>query len=347
MFLFKNLQLDEVPWQELDNYPDRVIFQTLPWLRFIEKSQQAKPVVIEISSQRQVIGYLTLLMTKKWGFRILGSPFHGWTTGYLGFNLLPGHSRTLVLKDVPKFLAAEFGCHYFQLCDYHLQTSDAESSGYPIDYYENFEIDLAKNEEQLFSNMTGDCRRRVRKAALQGVSFEEASAEGFAEEFYSQEEDVFAKHRLVPTYGIDRVKNLLHHLAPTGNLLLVRARNPQGESIATGIYTAFNHKAFAWGFASWRQYQHQFTPNEGLIWYAMQCLKRRGCTWLDLGGWAPYKSKYGSMQVTRAYLMQSRPGFIIPCKELARRSWYQLHRQTSRLKLLGRSSHPPDEQPAE
>lgn len=334
MFSFRSVPLADVPWEELDRYPDRVIFQTLPWLRFLEKNRQVRPVVVEISRGSTLAGYLTLLAGDKGPLRILGSPFHGWTTGYMGFNLQPGFTRGEILRDLPDYFARDFGWHYFQLCDYHLAPSDLETSGYTVDYYQNFEIDLAKGDERLFGDMNQDCRRRIRKAAQRGVIFEEAAAEGFAEEYYAQLTDVFAKHRLVPTYGIERVRDLLDHLHPTGNLLLLRARNPAGESIATGIYTAFHRLAFAWGFASWRQYQHEFTPNEGLMWHAIQCLKGRGCTWFDIGGWAPYKKKYGTIQVTRPFLMRSKPGFLIPCKALAMKSWYLCHKGTSRLRLL-------------
>lgn len=337
MLTFRKLPPDEVPWDTLDRYPDRIIFQTRPWLQFIAACQQATPVVIEIREDQDVAGYLTLMLTKKMALKILGSPFHGWTTGYLGFNLWPGQSRSRMLQALPAFLYEEFGYHYFQFCDYFLQNDDPIPPGYTVEHYQNFEIDLSGSEEQLFSRVNNDCRRRVRKAEKEGVVFEEAAVDGFADEYFAQLTDVFEKHRLVPTYGVERVRTLLHYLHPTGNLLLVRARNPQGQSLATGIYSAFNGIAFAWGFASWRQYQHEFTPNEGLIWYAMKCLKRRGCTWLDLGGWAPYKAKYGTKLVMRPYLMLSRPEFIVPCKNLALSGWYQLHKQTSQLRLFARA----------
>lgn len=336
MYTFKSMALENVPWAALDNFEDRIIYQTLPWLKFLEKTQQAKPVIVEISHDRTVVGYLTLMSTKKMTLRILGSPFHGWTTGYLGFNLVPGQSRGPILKALPQFLADEFGCHYFQLGDYYLEPADYDASDYAIDHYQNFELDLSRSEDDIFKNMRPDGRQKIRKSARNGVLFEEAQPDGFAEEYYSQLRDVFDRHRLVPTYGIERVTSLIDCLHPTGNLLLARAKSPEGESIATGIYASFNKTAFAWGWASWRQYHYQYSPNEGLMWFAIKHLKNRGCTWFDMGGWASYKKKYGTMQVTRPYLMRSQPGFLVPCKALAMKGWYLCHKSTSRLRLLAR-----------
>jgi len=73
----------------------------------------------------------------------------------------------------------------------------------------------------------------------------------------------------VPTYGVDRVRALIRNLHPTGRLLLLRARDPEGKGIATGIYPGMNDVAQFWGNASFRSGQ-QWRPNETLHWYAMR-----------------------------------------------------------------------------
>ena len=107
------------------------------------------------------------------------------------------------------------------------------------------------------------------------MTVEEASAAGFADEYYAQLQDVFAKQGLRPTYGVDRVRELIRCVHPTGRLLLVRALGPEGEPIASGIFPAMNRTAYFWGGASWRSHQI-LRPNEAIFWFAMRDWKARG-----------------------------------------------------------------------
>ena len=90
------------------------------------------------------------------------------------------------------------------------------------------------------------------------------------------------------TYGVERVRELISHVHPTGILLLLRARLPHGCCIATGIFPAMNQTMYFWGGASWRQYQH-LLPNEAIQWYAMKYWKERGIRVYDFGGCGEYK----------------------------------------------------------
>ena len=81
-------------------------------------------------------------------------------------------------------------------------------------------------------------------------------------------------------------------LEPSGNILLLRARDPEGRCIATGIYPGFNQIAEFWGNASFRSHQ-SLRPNEACHWYAMRYWKKRGATIFDWGGEGTYKEKYG------------------------------------------------------
>src|SRR5205085_2043438 len=136
----------------------------------------------------------------------------------------------------------------------------------------------------------------IRKAERVGVTIEEADDLEFADEYYAQLRDVFAKQSLVPTYGKERVTELIRRLHPTGRLLLLRARSRDGECIATGIFPGMNGSAYFWGGASWREYQI-LRPNEALMWHAIRHWQARGAVRFDLGGGAEYKRKYGGAEI--------------------------------------------------
>src|SRR5262245_27828557 len=100
---FRRLDFSQVPWEALDRFADRTVFQTREWIQFIAETQGAAPVVAEISAGGRPAGYFTGLIVRRLGVRILGSSFPGWTTPYIGFNLTPGVSRRAALQALERF----------------------------------------------------------------------------------------------------------------------------------------------------------------------------------------------------------------------------------------------------
>ena len=318
MIQFKRLTLEKVKWEELDRFWDRTVFETLPWLRFLEKTQHAEPVVAAIEQSGELIGYFTGLIVRKYGVKILGSPFKGWTTSYMGFNLLSEYNRGEVLKAFPSFAFNQLKCHHFEIVDRYIKEEDYIGLDYTVSLERGFEIDLTNSEDEIFSNMKSACRRCIRKAKKNGVSIEETRDMRFADDYYDQLLDVFAKRSLVPTYPKKRVQELLTNLLPTGNLLLLRARNEDGLCIATGIFPAFNDIMVFWGGASWREHQ-MLRPNELIIWYAMKYWKDRGIKRFDMGGGGSYKMKYGGSIISVSRLMMGKYRIMYPLRDLARK----------------------------
>jgi hypothetical protein len=181
--------------------------------------------------------------------------------------------------------------------------------------------DLTENEDRLLANMASACRRAIRKAEKSGVSVEPAAPEGFAKEYHSQLQDVFAKQDLRPTYSSARVDKLIEHVHPSGDLLLARVRDPDGRSIATGIFPGFGTFSFFWGNGSLREHQI-LRPNEALHWFAMRYWKQRGMRWHDWGGANDYKAKYGVVPFTTLALRKSRYAVLQYARDLAERLYY-------------------------
>ena len=196
-------------------------------------------------------------------------------------------------------------CIHFEMNDLNIPLDDVAGLGFRCKVKHGYVIDLTQDEQILYSRMSNTaCRYRIRKADKLGLVIEEANDEGFVDEYYAQLCDVFAKQSLVPTYNKERVRLLVRHLLPTGNLLLLRAREPQGRCIATSIFVGMHHFAYFWGNASWREDQH-FCPNESLQWYAIRYWKRQGVRYYDLDA-GLYKRKYGGDTVASDYLWRSK-----------------------------------------
>ena len=284
--------LETLNWESLDKFEDRTVFQTREWLQFVSETQGATPVVVELRDNGELAGYFTALTFTRFGVKVLGSSFPGWTTPYMGFNLVAGASRADALAAIEKLAWDELKCLHMEVSDPYFKVEDGEVLGFTADSYTSYRTDLTKSEEELFNGMDSACRRCVRKAEKSGVTIEEAHDLAFADEYYEQLKDVFAKQGLVPTYDVERVRALIKNLKPTGRLLLVRARDSEGKCIATGIFPGFNKIAEFWGNASFRSSQI-LRPNEFIQWYVMRYWKRRGIEVYDWGGEGTYKEKYG------------------------------------------------------
>jgi hypothetical protein len=295
----------EVPWAALDEFEDRTVFQTREWVKFLAETQRARPVVAELREGGEVAGYFTGLTFQRFGIRILGGSFPGWTTPYVGFNLKPGASRRAALAAAEQLAFGDLKCLHMEISSQGFTAADGDGLGFRVIPLDSQETDLRQSEEEIFGLMTSACRRCVRKADKSGVRIEEARDPAFAEEYYDQLKDVFGKQRLVPTYAVERVRALIRHLAPTGRLLLLRALDPKGKCIGTGIYPGFNKTALFWGNASYRANQI-LRPNEALHWYALRYWKARGIETFDWGGAATYKEKYGPRPFATPWFSKSK-----------------------------------------
>lgn len=334
------LQLETVSqgeWEKLDSCGSRTIFQTRPWMEFVARTQDATPILARVRVHDQTVGFFSGLIIRRLGFRILGSPFPGWTTSYMGFNLRLDVPRRDAMRALVQYVFGELGCHHFEIMDRSMTLEDCSGLGLEYRMLRGFEIDLTCSDEQLLARMTSACRRCIHKAEKCGVSIEEASDLEFADDYYTQLKDVFDRQSLIPTYPIERVRELIKQVYPTGMLLLLRARDNIGRCIATGIFPAMNDCMYFWGGASWRTHQIS-RPNEAIQWYAMKYWKRRGILRYDMGGDGEYKRKYGGRDIAVPWFRKSRNTLISNMRDIAR----QLHMYRRHFQGWLRSSNQPE-----
>ncbi len=226
----------------------------------------------------------------------------------MGFNLRPDVTRALAAEALVDFAFNDLKCHHIELMDRYMVPEDYKHLGFETSMFDSFELDISRTEDELWRNLRHDCRQSIRKAERYGVIVEEAHDMEFADDFYEQLRHVFAVKNSVPPFGVDRVRPLIEFMEPTGNLLMLRARNKEGTCIATSIKPAMNKTVFAWGAASWRHFS-QVKPNELLQWYAIRYWKARGMCTFDLVGRGDYKLKYGSHPIVAPWVRKSRnPG---------------------------------------
>ncbi len=327
----------------LEEFGDRSIFQCSAWLEFLRCSQGGEVVVATINSGEQVVGCFSGMVVRKFGLSILGSPFAGWTTSYMGLCLRPGIDRVAAIGALRTFAFKQLGAAHFEFMDRRLAAGDLRQD-FDFRILNSFEVDLSVSEEILFDNMDSACRRCIRKAMKSGVVIEQAQDMSFADDYYAQMRDVFAKQGLVPTYNLERVRILLAKLLPTGNLLLLRARDSHGACIATGIFPGLNDRAFFWGGASWREHQI-LRPNEFLMWSAMKYWKQRGIEYFDMGGGGDYKRKYGGSEIAVPWFRTSKFPVLGALRRTAQ-AGFQLRQWAAGRLSTANSERQPEDAPA-
>ncbi len=288
----RRLPFLDVDWDSADKYEDRTLHQTQAWLKYLASIGAGTPIVAKLEDGGEEVGYFTGMRHRVFGIPILGAPLKGWSTTYMGFNLKPGASREDAFRALTKFTLLDLKCAYVEVSDVHSDPVPAERAGYVTEKAFGFVSDLSLSEEDLFARMRSSYRGQIRQAEKLGVVVEEAGAEGFAEEHYAQLENVYAHQGLRPTIPVQRIQQLIRHVHPTGKLLLLRVRAPEGMSIATGIFYGHGQYSGFWTNGSIRN-MLRFRPNHAMQWYALRYWKRRGARWHHWGGGGEYKKSYG------------------------------------------------------
>ena len=332
---FRRVPINEVDWAALDRYPDRTHSQRLPWLRYLTRIGAGDPVVALLEDDHgRELGCFTGMKGKRLGLPMLGAPVPGWNTSYMGLNLAPDVPRAAAMEALSRFSVRDMRCIYLELCDPNADAASADSAGYTSVIVKGYASDLTLSEEELFARMTSATRRCIRKAEREGVIVEEAEVDGFAAEFHNHLKEVFARQGLVPTYSEARVQALIDCVHPSGSLLLLRARAPGGESIATGIYPGFGRYSTFWGNGSLTDMLH-LRPNQALHWQAMRHWKARGAMLHDWGGTGGYKANYGPDPYTYTRQFKTALPWLARMRNPALKSYKKLRAWRSR-RLAGR-----------
>jgi len=179
---FHLIEFNAADWKRLDQFADRTVFQTREWLQFVAESQEAQPVLAELRESNDVLGYFSGLTFSKFGVKVLGSSFPGWTTPYIGFNLNPGIPRRAALEALEQFAWDDLKCLHLEVSDPNFAFEDGEASGFKSEYYASYRTDLTRSEEELFNGMESACRRCIRIADKSGRNIEAAHDLAFSYE---------------------------------------------------------------------------------------------------------------------------------------------------------------------
>jgi CelD/BcsL family acetyltransferase involved in cellulose biosynthesis len=302
--VLERIPYDASAWgQIVAGYPDAEVYHSPEWLAYLAASQSAEPVVAMVREGDRQVGYFVGAIARRYGFRVLGSPLSGWGTQVMGFLLEDGASHRRAAEALVPFAFGDLGCVHVELGDRGIGRDWNDT--YVVEGGHTYAVQLQDTDAAILSRMHGRARTYVRRAARRGLYYEIASSVDFADEFHEQLQDVFGSKQLIPTYSVERVRMLIEHVWPSGQVLLLRICDPDGTSLATAIVVGRNKRASLWGAASFRRYS-QLHPNELLHWEIIRYWRDKGAEIYDMGGEGEYKAKYGGVVQHGTRLHRSR-----------------------------------------
>jgi lipid II:glycine glycyltransferase (peptidoglycan interpeptide bridge formation enzyme) len=318
VYSFEVIDVHKVDIDEYYRFKKKVLFSTVEWLNFIELNQKAKPFIIKITENSKFIGYFTGFLFTKFGIKIVASPFNGWTTAYMGFDVIEKYNTVNLIEPISKFIFKTFKCLYIQITDRFIEENELKDTKLDYSMSKSIELNINRTDDELFKTFKTDCRNYIRQFERRGAHLEIGKPdEQFATEYYEQLQEVFAKQGLVPTYGVSKVIDLFNSLT-NDQLLCLRVRNPDGKCIATSIFVGFNERFYFWGAASFREFQF-FRPNEYMIWTAIQLFREKGYKYFDMYGERPYKNKFSPEKISYPCIMIAKFPILIKMREISKK----------------------------
>lgn len=301
------------------------MFTETSWLHFLMLDQKKMtPVMVKISKGEHFIGYFYSFLINKYGFKIIGSPFRGWSTCYMGFNLLEGNDPLRILPSLKKFLFLKYHCHLIEIVDNSITLDRAILNNFYALPVGTLLLQIDKSDVDLFKVFKVDCRNFIRQFEKRGAILKIVPpSDTFARCYYLQLIDVFAKQKMIPTYDVEKVKLLLRTVNPE-NLLCLQVFLPESEEcIASSIFLGYHDICYFWGCASLREYQ-RYRPNEYMIWSAIKYWRDKGFKKLDMIGIRDYKKKFGPYETSYTRIIIPKYKYLIYIRNFAEKLYFLL-----------------------
>lgn len=332
-FSIERVALDSVPWARLEAHDDHTVFQRRPWLAFLAQTQGGEPIALRATKSGEEESWVFGVLVRRFGVKIFGSSFPGWSTPYIGICGVKGQARSALAEEVLRFAHRRLGCLHAELSDPLLVGETQYQAPLTAGAFATLHTDLQRTEDEILGDWHKESKRVVRKSAERGVQIEVATDhEQFIDEYYAQLLDVFEKQSLLPPFPKSRALSLVKHLAPHHHVLLLRATHPDIGCIGTTITVGAGRWAELWGTASHRDAQ-RLLPNEPMLWRSIVEWRARGVQTFDWGGFAEYKArKYGGRPVDVPWLRAPRWEALNSLRDFAQRIYWKKNKLQARLR---------------
>jgi hypothetical protein len=293
--------VDPDEWDALvERFPDRMVFHTRGWLETLVTAYGQKMVLAAaFDGDRCVAAWPCLQRGRRGVFRVIGSPLPGSGTVYMGPLFAPQADSAAALDA---FLSHRcFRRYVYFSCRAVDRSCPVDLGAFGFSFVRRLDtywLDLRAGEGQLWRNLKGECRNRIRKAERLGIEIRRESDDGFVDDFWRMSLETFARSGMRPTHNRAFAASLYRRL-DTRRLLVLSAFH-QRERIAMLVLPCDDRTMYYWGGAGYARARHLPAANL-LHWEAAREGVRRGLAGYDListnGGPGRFKKTFGPTAV--------------------------------------------------
>ena len=341
-------------WDDrVKRFPDWRVFHLRSWVESIEACTRARGVYLICEKSGEPVGCVPGLLVRVGPLRLFCSPREGWQTGSMGPLFDPTRvSSAELVSALVAFLDHEYRIHHIELATRSVDADVMARLGFRGQPLFTYRLPLFPGDEKkTLAAVHARTRTYMRSLSKGNLNVTVESDDSFVDEYYSQTQEVFARHRKAVPFTKARVRELFDRMRASGNLLAIAVRKPDDQQcIATGLFLIGGSELYLWGWAH-RDAFGRLHPIELLTWTAMQKAMEAGCVSVDMAGGGRAKMKYGPIaDETTTRWIRSRYKWIGDMRHLAARCYRM--QQSARGRLTGliadrraRSSAAPSETP--
>ena len=316
MFCFKQIVPTEKDWQAIESSYDSTCFLSCGWMCGLEKIGLS-PFYLAVFNDDKHVGYF--VGERQWiGLRLVTSPLEGagYSQGLVMFSYTPAEERLTIYQALSEWLFQNHLAVFFQVVDWQLRTDSLlwddekatknvllDKTGIQYQIRRTLHLPLTKTIDELWSGLHyKSAKYMINKAKKHGLKvqivnrFEEIKP--FIAIHYAQIKDVCKRKGVRPLVS-QRKKRLIafcNAMFPD-RVLMIKVVGPDESGVqqvmSTAVFFIDKGESIYWTGASFQCYQ-MFSPNELMVWEAIQILHERGSGDLNFGGSQTYKLKFGT-----------------------------------------------------
>ena len=155
MYEFEIIDFQDVNISEFNGFPNKLLFTTIPWLEFLKVNKGVDPLIVRIKFNKKYIGYFTAGIKNMFGIKIVGAPFRGWVTPFMGLDLLDDNDNELrisILKELWQFLKNTTSAMYMEVIDYNILQKDLANHNVKWILSQDLECEISNHEEDIIQS---------------------------------------------------------------------------------------------------------------------------------------------------------------------------------------------------
>lgn len=328
MYGFIEVDMKNIDEEKYNSFEMKTIYTTVEWLSVIECTHKnTKIKIIEIYENGEFLGYFTGGLVTIAGFiKILGSPFNGWNTHFMGFDLYDKEKAIDLLPYVIKYFSKRYHCIYFQICNEYFECEILGKNKLKYQEIDSFKTNLTLSEDEIYAGFHRDVKSKIKKFNKTGCHIESDSSQEYVDTYWKQLIESFKNRGLVPSYDKERIEVMVRELKEKSMVYCLRVINPEGICIASLLSIGFNHMAIVIGNPSYIKFRDEYKPNEIVFWQAMRYWKSKGMGIFDYGGGGKWKLKFGCSPISYHMVYHSNIPGLFRLKDFAAKMFWHMNK---------------------